>query len=240
MDPTTLTLPTLDQISIPLLALGLFVTAGSLILLRGWRTSLLVLLAQYVLLGLWLAKLYRPEMLLLKTLTGVVVVAMIYLVAAEVQWGAIRSPARPTPPAPDDASLAVDEEEAPATQPAFILTSPGFRLAAAILAAVSAYGLTINYPLPDLPLDVNLAFYWLCAVGLVCLMISRDVVYNGLGVLCLISGLDLFYVALVDLPDIIILGLLAGMSLAAALVIARAADVEAQAVPAPGQPEVSS
>jgi hypothetical protein len=63
-------------------------------------------------------------------------------------------------------------------------------------------------------------------------MISRDVVYIGLGVLCLISGLDLFYVALVDIPDIVILGLLAGMSLAAALVIARSADATAAVVEA--------
>lgn len=109
-----------------------------------------------------------------------------------------------------------------------------------VLAAVAAYGLTTNYPLPDLSTDVNLAFYWLCAAGLVCLMISRDVVYIGLGALCLISGLDLFYVALVDIPDIVILGLLAGMNLAAALVVARAADaataaVEAQAVLADDQ-----
>jgi hypothetical protein len=57
-------------------------------------------------------------------------------------------------------------------------------------------------------------------------MVSRDVIYAGLGVLCLISGLDLFYVAMVDIPDMVILGLLAGMSLTAALVIARAADVD--------------
>ncbi len=232
MDLSSLTPPTIDQITTPLLVLGLFITAGLLIILSGWRVSLLALLAQYVLVGLWLAKLYRPEILLLKALTGVVAVGMIYLVAAEAHWGAIRFPSRRPAPAPDDISMVDDEELFPAEPPSTLM-GLGFRLAALILAAVAAYGLTINYPLSDLPLDVNLAFYWLCAAGLVCLMISRDVVYMGLGVLGLISGLDLFYVAIVDVPDVVILGLLAGMSLAAALVVARSADMAAAALERP-------
>lgn len=226
----TLDLPTLDQISVPLLLLGLFFTAGLLILLRGWRMSLLALLVQYFVLGLWLAKLYRPEMLLLKTLTGAVVVAMTYLVAAEAQWGTRRSP-----PAPDDAPLGDGEVEPPTNLPPSLLVGPGFRLTAVVLAFATAYGLTINYPLPDLGLDVNLAFYWLCTAGLVCLMISRDAVYAGLGVLCLISSLDLFYVAMVDIPDVVILGLLAGMSLFAALVVARSTDAATAAMEADRQ-----
>lgn len=230
MDLSALSLPTLDQITTPLLMLGLFVTAGLLILLSGWRMSLLALLAQYVLVGLWLAKLYRPEILLLKALTGVVAVAMIYLVAAETHWGAIRLPFRRISPAPNGISL-IDEEPPPPDQPGIM--GLGFRLAALILAAVAAYGLTTNYPLSDLPADVNLAFYWLCAAGLVCLLISRDVIYMGLGVLGLISGLDLFYVAVVDIPDVTVLGLVAGMSLMAALVIARTADMAAETLAGP-------
>lgn len=229
MNLPTLPLPPPDQITTPLLVLGLFITAGLLILLSGWRVSLLALLAQYVLVGLWLAKLYRPEILLLKALTGAVAVAMIYLVAAEAQWGSLRFPIRRASPAPDDISLVDDAEEALPERPSPIFMGLGFRLAALILAAVAAYGLTTSYPLPDLPPDVNLAFYWLCAAGLVCLMISRDVVYMGLGVLGLISGLDLFYIAVVDIPDVVILGLLAGMSLVAALAIARSADMTAAA-----------
>jgi len=245
MNLSSLTLPTLDEISVPLLVLGLFITASLLILLRGWRMSLLALLAQYVLLGLWLAKLYRPELLLVKTLTGTVAVAMIYLVAAEAQWGAIRFPVRRALPATDELSLMDDEAEPPAGQRTSIFMGTGFRLAAVVLAAMAAYGLTSNYPLPDLATDVNLAFYWLCAAGLICLMVSRDVVYNGLGALCLISGLDLTYIALVDIPDIVILGLLAGMSLAAALVTARSADTaaiaeESQAIPIDEQQEAPS
>jgi hypothetical protein len=216
------------------LMLGLFVTGSLLILLGGWRASLLALLAQYVLLGLWLAKLYRPEALLLKTLIGVVVVAMIYLVAAEVRWGATRFPARNRAPSSEEA-VSGDEQDVqsapPVTWPTTLMGS-GFRLATAVLAAVATYGLTINYPLPDVPPDVNLAFYWLCAAGLVCLMISRDVVNMGVAVLCIVSGLDLFYVAMVGVPDIVILGLLAGMNLVVALVIARAADATGTVVDA--------
>ncbi|MBU0494953.1 MAG: hypothetical protein KKB13_24175 [Chloroflexi bacterium] len=230
MDLAHLTIPALDQISASLLMLGLFITAGSLILSRGWRMSLLILLVQYAIVGLWLVKLYRPEVLLLKVLTGTVVVAMIYLVAAEVQWGFLRRP-RPEP-APDDASQIAEDVPVEVVTRTGAVMGVGFRLAAVVLAAAATLALARGYPLAELPTDVNLAFYWLCAAGLICFTTSRDVVYTGLGVLCLLSGLDLFYVAVVDVPDIVVLGLLAGMNLAAALTIARAIDTASTLVEA--------
>jgi hypothetical protein len=83
-----LTLPELlDQlqfISQEAALLGLFVTASVILIGRDWRSLILALLVQYILVGLVLSRLVRPDIATLKVLIGAFICPILFLSARQV------------------------------------------------------------------------------------------------------------------------------------------------------------
>ena len=66
--------------------LGLAATAGLLIIAADWRGSVLALAAQYLLAGLLLTRVIRPEIAMIKTLIGAMICLVLYVTARRVGW----------------------------------------------------------------------------------------------------------------------------------------------------------
>jgi hypothetical protein len=154
---------------------GLFLTGGTIAMVRDWRVSLLALLGQYLLAGLVLSRLVLPEVALIKVLIGALICPMLYLAARQAGWGAGQ----------DSASGATQREVFPA--------GPAFRLLAVMLMGLLAMALSQSYPLPVIPPDVELASYWLMLNGLLILMLTEHPLKAGQGLLTAIVGFELLY-----------------------------------------------
>ena len=64
--------------------LGLFITAGIILIARDWRTLILTLLIQYILAGLILSRLVRPDIAALKVMIGAFICPILFLSARQV------------------------------------------------------------------------------------------------------------------------------------------------------------
>ena len=67
--------------------LGLFVTAGIILVGRDWRRLILALLAQYILVGLILSRLVRPDIATLEVMIGAFICPILFLSARQVSFG---------------------------------------------------------------------------------------------------------------------------------------------------------
>jgi len=150
---------------------GLVITAGLIVVIRDWRFSLAALSLQYVLVGLLLTRLIQPQVAVIKVLIGALVCVILYLTARLVDSGR--------------------EGESPGRE--LSLANLAFRLLAAILVGLAAYGLSRRYPLPEVPSDIGLACYWLASQGLLALMLTEEPLKAGLGLLTLVTGFELLY-----------------------------------------------
>jgi hypothetical protein len=168
---------------------GLVITASLIVVIRDWRFLLTALLGQYVLLGLLLTRLIRPQVAVIKVLIGALVCVVLYLTArlgSVSEEGSVleqegaedsRSPLR-----------AIKREAS--------LADFAFHLLAALFVGFVAYSLSKRYPLPEIPPDIGLACYWLASLGLLVLMLTEEPLKAGMGLLTLITGFELFYSAL--------------------------------------------
>jgi hypothetical protein len=58
---------------------------------------------------------------------------------------------------------------------------------------LAAYSLSTRYPLPEMPLNVGSACYWLASQGLLVLVLTEEPLKAGMGLLTLITGFELFF-----------------------------------------------
>ena len=174
----------LQFISRELAVLGLFVTGGTIVLVRDWRASLLALLGQYLLAGLILAGLVLPEIALIKVLIGALICPMLYLAARQAGWQAARN------------TLLASRKQAGNGRAEIFPAGGAFRLLAAALMTILAIALSRTYPLPVIPPDVGLSSYWLILVGLLILMMTEEPLKAGQGLLTAIIGFELLYTPL--------------------------------------------
>ncbi|MFQ5854055.1 MAG: hypothetical protein ACE5LU_00215 [Anaerolineae bacterium] len=177
------------------------VGATSLVALsRTWQIALLALLVHYLALGglvLELGPLARGG---LRILIGGLVCLVLFLTTKRVEH-AQRAPGSPV----------VDRRQ---------ISEVGFRLAAVGLAVIGVFGASIPARFPSLPAELVLASAWLMAIGLVTLLISRELLWVGMGLLTVESGFETIYTAL-D-PRLELAGLLAAGALMLAFVVAAA------------------
>ncbi len=195
----------LEFITRELAIVGLFGTAGVMVLVRDWRISLLALLGQYLLVGLILSRLVLPEVALIKVLTGALICPMLYLAARQAGWGAGRN-SRPA-----------------AARGGIFPGGRAFRLLAVTLVALLAVTLSRSYPLPVVPPDVGLGSYWLMLNGLLILMLTEEPLKAGQGLLTAIIGFELLYAPIER--SLVLVWLWAVMSLLLTLAIAYLAVV---------------
>lgn len=182
--------------------LGLFITAGIILIARDWRTLILTLLIQYILAGLILSRLVRPDIAALKVMIGAFICPILFLSARQVSV----SPSTSSVVAEKRRGLARayisdwwqnftflslligrDRRRAPAA------TGFTFRVLIVLLMILVATTLSNTFALPDLSTDVTTAVYWLVLAGLVTLILTEDPMRVGHGLFTALTGFDLFY-----------------------------------------------
>ncbi len=203
MPSLTQVLEFLSSLSIRQIIVGLIFTSSTIAVIEVWLLSLPALLGQYVFVGLLLSRFIRPEMAAVKVVTGGVSCLILLLTAWHAGW---RGGPRPKiePWAPGHMSLT-------------------FRLFALILVGIAAYGLFVTYPLRDVAREINFACYWLALMGFLAVVLNREPLPVGLGLLTFESGFEALYATLEE--SLTVAGLLAGVNILAALAIAYLASM---------------
>jgi hypothetical protein len=194
---------------------GVFVTAGLLVVVREWRVNVLALTAQYFFVVLLLTQVIRLEVAAVKGLIGWMICMVFYL--TERRASALRQP-----------STAQDAPVSQRWRGWLMSAQAPFRLLAGLSIAVAAYTASLRIPLPEVPNDnITLACYVLAGFGLLLVGVGESPMQVGLGLLTFLSGFDLFYVALE--PSLAVAGLLGAVSFLIALATAylRAAQITA-------------
>jgi len=166
----------------------LMFTAGILVVSKDWRLSVLALVIQYILVGLMMAGVIRPELAAIKTLVGALICLILYMTARRVNWGQPQPVTRPEALDP--------EKELPSVRQWTLPTELPFRFLAAILVMVAVYSGASRYPLPDVDEWINMASYTLAALGLLALGLTDEPLKAGMGLLTFVSAFELFYTVL--------------------------------------------
>lgn len=184
---------------------GLVITASLIVVISDWRFSLAALLGQYVLVGLLLTRLIRPQVAVIKVLIGALVCVVLYLTARLVSES---SESLPLEPEDGDFPLKVgggrggegvdgaSRRLAPQTPKTGGETSPAdfaFRLLAALFVGLAVYSLSKRYPLPEVPSGIGFVCYWLASQGLLALILAEGPLKAGMGLLTFITGFELFF-----------------------------------------------
>jgi hypothetical protein len=203
--------------------LGLFITAGIILIGRDWRSLILTLLVQYILVGLILSRLVRPDIALLKVMVGAFVCPILFLSARQVSqraWMPQRYYLQPTRPQvwlKRAARLALalvigrDRRQRPAA------TGVLFRIFTVLLIMLVAMTLSKSVALPNLPASVNTAVFWLTLAGLVTLTLTEEPIKTGHGLFTALTGFELFYATVEN--SLLLTGLWGAMNLLIALAI---------------------
>jgi hypothetical protein len=202
--------------------LGLFVTAGIILVARDWRTLILALLAQYILAGLILSRLVRPDIAALKVMIGAFICPILFLSARQVSTR-LSLFSSFTDPGQGWFSrwwqnfsfmsllLGRDRRRSPAAT-GFI-----FRVLVVVLMIIVATTMSNTFVLPDLSLNVTTAVYWLVLAGLVTLVLTEDPMRVGHGLFTVLTGFDLYYTTLEK--SLLMTGLWGAVNLLMALAI---------------------
>ncbi|MBE7550659.1 MAG: hypothetical protein HS126_06240 [Anaerolineales bacterium] len=201
--------------------LGLFITAGIILVARDWRTLILALLAQYILAGLILSRLVRPDIAALKVMIGAFICPILFLSARQVSTRlALFSPFTEKGQGFNHwwqnfslSSLLVgpDRRRGPAA------TGFTFRVLAVALMIIVTTTLSNTFALPNLSLNVTTAVYWLVLAGLVTLILTEDPMRVGHGLFTVLTGFDLYYTTLEK--SLLMTGLWGAVNLLIALAI---------------------
>jgi hypothetical protein len=180
--------------------LGLFLTGGLILLGRDWRVLILALLAQYILVGLILSRLVRPDIAVLKVMIGAFICPILFLSARQVSV------------TPSLIALLSKERRQMTPPTGFV-----FRLFTALLMILVAITLSHSFALADLSLNMTLGVYWLILAGLTTLILSDNPIKVGAGLLTILTGFDLFYTTLER--SLLITGLWGTVNLLVALAV---------------------
>jgi len=192
--------------------LGLFLTAGTILVGRDWRLLILALLAQYILVGLVLSRLVRPDIAVLKVMIGAFICPILFLSARQVSIN------------PTLISLLSKERRRIRPPTGFV-----FRLMAALLIVLITLTLSETFTLPGTSSNITIAVYWLILTGLFTLTLTQEPLKMGHGLLTILVGFDLFYTTLER--SLLITGLWGSINLLIALalsylIVARGAGPE--------------
>jgi hypothetical protein len=182
---------------------GLALTASLIVVSGDWRLSLSTLLAQYILAGLLSTRLLPGQLAQIKVYVGVLICSMLYWAARRVEWMRKQHHQPEDPPLPP--------------WPALTMSLP-FRVLGMVLIGLTVYSLGPSYPLPQVPWEIGLAFYWMSLSGLLGLILTNEPFQAGLALLTFVTGCELFYAGLES--SLLATGFLAVGSLLLALAVA--------------------
>ncbi|MCG3210623.1 MAG: hypothetical protein FOGNACKC_04254 [Anaerolineae bacterium] len=200
-------MPTLPQvlselqfISYETALLALVFTAGLILITRDWRLLILALLGQYIVVGLMLSRLVRPDIAVLNVLIGAFVCPILFLSARQVSASTTSAA---TVAALDNPSGYQKFHWAAISN--FLLgtnrrrqvapTGAMFRLVFGLLLLLIAVTVARSMPLSPLSPAITTAIYWLVLAGLGVLMLTEDPMKAGHGLFTLLTGFGLYYVS---------------------------------------------
>ncbi|HQX76278.1 MAG TPA: hypothetical protein PL074_08190, partial [Thermoflexales bacterium] len=167
------------------------------VLIRNWRITLPALILQYALVGVMLARVTQPAVALITPLAGVLISLSLSIAAQRAD----------NERAARGESIAIERVKHVAWQsvPAQVL----LRAVAATLTLTAAFGVAVNFPLPGSARELGLAAYVLLACGALIIAIASEALNGGIGLLMIISGIELGYTPLEpSLSVVILLGLM--------------------------------
>lgn len=206
--------------------LGLFITAGAILITRDWRFLILALLTQYILEGLILLRLVRPDIAVLNVLIGAFICPILFLSARQVSAHSFSLPTfSGGQPGRKEKLLAAWRRHL--LSKTFIsdmartrraaATGAIFRIFIGLIMMLVVTTFSKTFPLPNLATSVTIAVYWLVAVGLTILILTEDPMKSGHGLLTALSGFGLFYATLES--SLLLTGLWGTVNLLIALAI---------------------
>ena len=204
MSSLILLIDQLARLAIAPLLFGLIATAGALSLIRNWRVTLPALIVQYVLVGILLARVIPPGVAIIKPFAGAIVCLAVSLAAQRADTARVRR-------GESIASQRVGRERVRSMNwrslPAQLLV----RAIATVLLFTAAFGATERFPLPGGSSELEFAAYVLIACAGFLIATAPESLNSGMGVLMLISGIELAYTPLE--PSITVSVLLGFMTL---------------------------
>lgn len=154
--------------------ISLVLVASILSVSVSWRVALTSLWGVYLLVSVWLSLMVTPEVALAKAITGTTVCALLQP-NLRALFGGSHEALRQTQRVLDASGTRRLDEP--------------FMLLGALLAAAAAIALSQAFPLVEGA--NNFAWYWLALLGLLLVVLSRDIVRVGLGLLLLVNAVDL-------------------------------------------------
>lgn len=172
-------------------AIIVLLTASFILIVRDWRWSLLAILIQYLIVGLLFADVLAPHLSFMKVVIGIFICLTLYVTARQVNWGLL----------PEDVTreeaLRLGKLRILRFGPYMLPTDTPFRIFLALVVIVSVWTLTNrpSFHLPVVPHNVNFAILVMIGMGLVTLSATSEPYKAGLGVLTFITGFELFYSA---------------------------------------------
>ena len=156
------------------LLIPLVLVASLLSISVSWQLSLTSLWLVHLLVAAWLWLVATPEVALAKAITGTTIAALLF-----PSMRALFA----TPTGERRQARRLLDLHGPRA------TDEPFMLLGALLAAAAAIAVSQAFPLVEGA--SNFAWYWLALLGLLLIVLSRDVVRVGLGLLLLVNAVDL-------------------------------------------------
>mgnify|MGYP001047132685 FL=1 len=199
---------------------GVFVTAGLLVVSRDWRLNLLALAVQYFFVALLMTQVIRLEVAAVKALIGWLICLAFYLTEQQA-----KSLTRASGERSDLSFQGWFEARLDGWRREGISVRAAFGFMAAVVVSVAAYAAVSAVPISQVPEEFALACYLLIGLGILLLGLSQDPLRVGVGMLMFLSGFDLFYVVLE--PSLVVTGLLGSISFVIALGMAYLKTIQA-------------
>jgi hypothetical protein len=192
---------------------GLILTALIIFLTADWRLSLTALLVQYILGGIALTRFIQAEVAVVKILTGVLAVFILYLTARRIQEK-VRQPG--TTVSSRFLGINIAWQAGPLGLP--------LRLLAVALVILGLVRLFVDYHPTLVPADLAFVACWLSGIGIIGLILSGDPLRTAAAVLTILIGFDLVYAGLE--PSLAVAGFFGAFILMAALAFAYLTAVQ--------------
>lgn len=199
---------------------GALITAILLVVSRDWRLNLIALAAQYFFVALLMTQVIRLEVAAVKALIGWLICLTFYLTEQQA-----KSLTRTAGERPDYSLQDWFSGRLEGWRQQGISSRSAFAFMATVMVGVMAYAAASAFPLPQLSGELPLVCYSLGGLGLLLVGLTYDPLRVGVGLLMILSGFDLFYVALE--PSLVVTGLLGSISFVVALGMAYLKTVHA-------------
>jgi hypothetical protein len=171
----------LSRIAVAPLLFGLIASAAVLVLIRNWRIALPMLIVQYVLVAILLARVIPPGVAMIKFVAGAIVCLSVSVAAQRA----------------DNVRESRGEAIARSAVQGFnwrsLPSQTLIRAISTVLVLTAAFGATVRFPLPSAAQDLTLPAYTLLACAILIIGTSTQAVNVGMAVLMLLSGIELAY-----------------------------------------------